>query len=59
VEELLTEKELASLLKVSARTLRAWRDAGEGPPAIKIGRRAIRYRRSDVERWLEQQRESE
>jgi excisionase family DNA binding protein len=57
VEELLTEKELAGLLKVSARTLRAWRDAGEGPPALKIGRRAIRYRRSDVEEWLRQQRD--
>jgi excisionase family DNA binding protein len=54
VEELLTAQELARLLKVSVHTLRAWRREGVGPPWIKVGR-AIRYRRSDVERWLEQQ----
>jgi excisionase family DNA binding protein len=56
VDELLTEQELAALLKVSVRTVRAWRIEGTGPPSLRIGR-GVRYRRRDVDTWLEQQAE--
>ena len=49
---LLTEAEVAEMLRVSQRTVRRWRNEGTGPPALRIGRR-IRYRRSAVETWLD------
>ena len=57
MDELLTEQELAALLKVSVRTVRTWRTEGTGPPALRIGR-GVRYRRRDVDAWLERQAET-
>jgi excisionase family DNA binding protein len=51
-EGLMTEAELAQLLHVSLSTVKRLRVSGEGPPYVKIGKRAIRYRRGDVEAWL-------
>ncbi|MFL5795413.1 MAG: helix-turn-helix transcriptional regulator [Actinomycetota bacterium] len=45
VDELLTEAELAQLLKVSVGTIRRWRAEGTGPPALRLGR-GVRYRRA-------------
>ena len=53
--DLLTSDETAELLRVPVRTLYVWRGAGSGPPAYRVGKRTL-YRRSDVERWLEQRR---
>ena len=55
-EELITEQELARLLSVSLSTVKRLRASGEGPP-VRIGKRAIRYRRSDVQAWLRRQAE--
>jgi len=49
---LLTERDAADLLKISTRTLQAWRCAGSGPSFIRVGR-SIRYRRLDVLNWLQ------
>jgi hypothetical protein len=49
-DKLLTEIQAADLLRMSSRTLQAWRGQGVGPPFIRAGR-AIRYRRSDVMSW--------
>jgi predicted DNA-binding transcriptional regulator AlpA len=49
-ERLLKEREAASALNLSIRTLRNWRVLGRGPPFLKLGR-AVRYRRSDIEVW--------
>jgi predicted DNA-binding transcriptional regulator AlpA len=51
-EELMTEAELARFLSVSLSTVKRLRATGEGPPSIRIAKRAIRYRRADVEDWL-------
>jgi DNA-binding transcriptional MerR regulator len=51
-DHLLTELQAASLLNLSVRTLQAWRARGAGPPFVKAGR-AIRYRRRDLLRWLD------
>ena len=52
---LLSQAEAAALLGVHPRTLARMRAGREGPKAIKI-RGALRYRRRDVERWLEGKR---
>ena len=47
--DLLTEHEAADLLKTAVRTLRNWRSLRKGPPYRKIGQRAVRYHRADLE----------
>lgn len=49
---LLTEVQAADLLNLSTRTLQAWRVKGGGPLFVRLGR-AVRYRRADVNAWLE------
>jgi len=51
--------EVARVLRISVKTLYNMRARGEGPPAYKLGGRGgrARYRRSDVEAWIEQGRE--
>ena len=51
-DAILTEVEIADFLKLSTRTLQAWRVKKDGPPFIRVGR-AIRYRLRDVVRWIE------
>ncbi len=51
LEQLLDEKELARLIRVSIGTLRYWRSERQGPPSIKVGH-LVRYRPSDIVGWL-------
>ena len=53
-ERLLTSEEVADWLRIKERTLRLWRDSGKGPRAQRVGA-MIRYRQSDVQRWLDDQ----
>ena len=51
--DLFTEAETAKYLKgISDRTLRQWRYLRQGPPYVKVGA-LIRYRKADVDRWIE------
>ena len=50
---LLTEKEAAKILGFSIRTLQKWRTQGAGPCFVRVSARAIRYRRADLEQWIE------
>lgn len=51
-DRLLTPDEVAELLRVKPDTLRVWRYYRDrGPSFVKVGS-AVRYRESDVERWL-------
>ena len=50
-DELLTEVAAAKQLKLSIRTLQAWRCRGEGPPFVRVGR-AIRYELTAIRDWL-------
>jgi predicted DNA-binding transcriptional regulator AlpA len=52
-ERLLTEIQAADFLRLSTRTLQAWRSQSVGPEYVKAGR-AVRYRRSAVIAWTEQ-----
>lgn len=51
-EKLLTTKQLAEMLGYKPDTLVQKRINGSGPPFIKMGARAIRYRNSDVLAWI-------
>lgn len=50
--EMLNEYQLAEFLNMSVKSLRGWRLFRKGPKFVKIGR-TVRYRRKDVEAWLD------
>lgn len=52
IDRLLTEAQDATYLGLDIRTVRVWRKT-RGLPHIKITGRLIRYRRRDVDAWLE------
>ena len=54
---LLRSEAAARYLNVAVQTLRNWRSAGSGPPAIKLNGGAIRYRLGDLDAWIAAQRE--
>jgi hypothetical protein len=54
-DALLTEVDAGDLLKLSIRTLQAWRARAFGPTFVRVGR-AIRYRRRDLDEWVRQSR---
>ncbi len=51
-DRLLTVEDLAEYLGVPVATLYAWRYRRQGPPGFRVGRH-VRFRRSDVEAWIE------
>lgn len=50
--ELLRPREAAERLRLSPRTLDRWRISGDGPPFVRLGRRAVAYRVADLEQWI-------
>lgn len=52
-DEFLTTAEVAELLRVPTATIHRWVSQGTGPRSYRIGRHR-RYRRADVDRWLDQ-----
>ena len=55
-DALLHTTEAAFLLGLSPRTMEALRLRGGGPAYYSVGRRACRYRRRDLEIWLDVRR---
>ena len=53
-DELFTMKEVADVVRVPVATLRYWRHLGSGPGSFRVGR-SVRYWRTEVLHWLEQQ----
>jgi predicted DNA-binding transcriptional regulator AlpA len=49
---LMNERQVSAWLNISLRTLQAWRQRRTGPRYAKLGRRCIRYWRSDILAWL-------
>ena len=49
---LVNEREAASILCYSVRALQNWRHRGGGPDFVKVSARSIRYRRTDLEIWI-------
>lgn len=54
IEALLNTNQVAKIVALSPRTLEKMRLSGDGPRFLQLGgRRAVRYRPSDVAAWLE------
>lgn len=59
-DPLLNDKQVEELTGVAAGTLRWWRHQqslgheAPGPKWFRLGPKAIRYRKSDVEAWIEE-----
>jgi len=51
-DALLEEDEAAQFLRISVRTLQAWRLRSAGPPFVRLGR-MIRYRRRNLLEFIE------
>ena len=57
-DQLMTIEEVGAYLQVPIKTLYDWRHKGCGPSGMRVGRH-VRYRRADVDRWLETCRDPE
>ncbi|MBF0446381.1 MAG: helix-turn-helix domain-containing protein [Magnetococcales bacterium] len=53
LDRLINEHEAAVYLGHSVRTLQKWRVTGGGPKFVKVSARSIRYRRCDLNAWVE------
>ena len=51
MQALLTQREAADALRLSARTLERLRLTGDGPRYVKTTRRVL-YRETDLESWI-------
>jgi excisionase family DNA binding protein len=52
-ENTLTPQHAAKYLGISEAALRLWRSRGEGPRHFKAGEKLIRYRKTDLDSWIE------
>ena len=52
IENLLNEHEVARVTGLSVASVRRWRLMHKGPRYLKIGA-SVRYRRADLQEWLE------
>lgn len=53
--QVLMPEHAAAYLGVSLIQLYRWRRSGIGPPYLVWGRRTLRYRVADLDRWLQSQ----
>ena len=53
MQDLLTSREVADLLRVSVPTLARWRASDQGPPFVQL-EGSIRYQREAVQRWIDE-----
>lgn len=52
-DRLIGENEAAQFLGYTVRALQNWRVRGGGPRFVKVSSRSIRYRRRDLNAWIE------
>ncbi|ONM47173.1 helix-turn-helix transcriptional regulator [Nocardia donostiensis] len=55
VREILITREVAELTGIPEGTLRFWRHKGVGPASFTLNAKRVVYRRSEIERWIEEQ----
>ncbi|MDF7641752.1 helix-turn-helix domain-containing protein [Bifidobacterium sp. ESL0784] len=53
-DEILTTQQAADILKVTRNYLSQLRFHEEGPKFVQCGRRTIRYWKSDIQKWLDE-----
>ncbi|MCP4968171.1 MAG: helix-turn-helix domain-containing protein [bacterium] len=56
LDGLVTIQELANSLGVPVATIYTWRYQHQGPPGFRVGKH-LRFRWSDIDSWIAQQRE--
>lgn len=49
-----TSQQAARYLGVSEASLRLWRSEGKGPRFYRAGEKLVRYRRADLDSWIEE-----
>tara|TARA_R100000808_G_scaffold17177_2_gene38155 strand:- start:177 stop:389 length:213 start_codon:yes stop_codon:yes gene_type:complete len=54
-QNMMASRDAASYLGVTHNTLKTWRRTGEGPVFYRYSSRCIRYRRADLDAWIESQ----
>ena len=52
LSKLLTETQVSMMLNISIHTLRYWRQCGDGPNYIKMGR-LVRYHAAELESYVQ------
>ena len=52
MNSLINERQAASILSLSTRTLQRLRCVGGGPRFLRLSQASIRYRLSDLEAWI-------
>ena len=50
----LNSKQAAKYMGVSEAAMRLWRSQGKGPRHFKAGEKLVRYRRVDLDSWIEE-----
>lgn len=53
LDRLITERDAADFLGYTMRALQNWRVRGGGPIYVKVSNRSIRYRRRDLNEWVQ------
>lgn len=49
----LTPKQAGRYIGISEAALRLWRAEGKGPRYFRAGEKLVRYRRADLDSWIE------
>ena len=52
-QDTLTPKQAGKYLSISEGALRLWRAEGKGPRYFRAGEKLVRYRRADLDSWIE------
>ncbi|MEF2736417.1 MAG: helix-turn-helix domain-containing protein [Bifidobacterium choerinum] len=55
----LTPDDVARMMRVTRRTVSTWRYRGTGPRYVHITHNCVRYRMSDVRKWIESKAQRE
>jgi DNA-binding transcriptional MerR regulator len=53
----MNQRQAARYLGVALRTLQRWHEVGTAPPSIKLPSGARRYRKVDLDAWIEAHKE--
>jgi len=52
-ESTFTPRKAAQYLGISEAALRLWRAEGKGPRYFRAGEKLVRYRKADLDSWIE------
>jgi len=50
---LLNERQAAQYLDIAVKTIQRWRLVGSGPAFVRLSSRAVKYRRRDLDEFIE------